>query len=97
MSKSGASHSRKSTHPSKISFMRTLLTSGGSFFEPRGCQPAVRIPLFDRGFPMAKLSRLAIGAPLARATRPYDPTCLNNPYGAGNPYAPQPIYVVPQR
>jgi len=46
---------------------------------------------------MAKLSRLAIGAPLARATRPYDPTCLNNPYGAGNPYAPQPIYVVPQR
>jgi len=51
---------------------------------------------------MAKLSRLAIaatliGAPLAHATCPYDPTCLNNPYGAGNLYAPQSIYVVPQR
>ena len=51
---------------------------------------------------MGKLSRLAIaatlvGAPLAHATFPYDPNCLNKPYGAGNPYAPQPIYVVPQR
>jgi len=44
---------------------------------------------------------LAIGGsffdPLAHATCSYDPNCLNNPYGAGKPYAPQPIYVVPQR
>jgi len=40
---------------------------------------------------MAKLSRLAIaatliGAPLAHTACPYDPNCLNNPYGAGSPY-----------
>ncbi len=45
---------------------------------------------------MAKLSRLAIaatliGAPLDHATCPCDSNYLNNPYGAGNPYAPQPI------
>ena len=46
--------------------------------------------------------RLAIiaalfAAPLAEATCPYDLNYLNNPYGTGSPYAPQPIYVVPQR
>jgi hypothetical protein len=46
--------------------------------------------------------RLAIiaalfAAPLAEATCPYGLNYLNNPYGTGSPYAPQPIYVVPQR
>ena len=35
--------------------------------------------------------------PLAQAACPYDPDCLNNPYGAGNPYSNNKIYVVPSR
>jgi len=50
--------------------MAVLFTISGSFFEPRGCQPAVRIPLFARGAPMAKLSRLAIAATLIGAPQP---------------------------
>ncbi|MEY4316054.1 MAG: hypothetical protein RI977_1431 [Bacteroidota bacterium] len=26
---------------------------------------------------------------------PYDQDCLNNPYGAGNPYSGNKIYVIP--
>jgi hypothetical protein len=36
-------------------------------------------------------------APLAHAACPYDADCLNNPYGAGNPYSNTKLYVVPSR
>ena len=40
---------------------------------------------------MKPISTLLVGvlfASSALAKCPYDPSCLNNPYGAGNPYAP---------
>jgi hypothetical protein len=33
--------------------------------------------------------------PYGRYGNPYSPDSLNNPYGAGNPYNPGLIYVVP--
>jgi len=33
--------------------------------------------------------------PYGRYGSRYSPTSINNPYGAGNPYSPSPIYVVP--
>ncbi len=33
----------------------------------------------------------------ACAVCPYDPDCIDNPYGAGSPYSNQKIYVVPSR
>lgn len=35
--------------------------------------------------------------PYGRYGSPYSPDSINNPYGAGNPYNPTPIYVVPSR
>lgn len=35
--------------------------------------------------------------PYGRYGSKYSPDSINNPYGAGNPYNPSPIYVVPQR
>jgi hypothetical protein len=35
--------------------------------------------------------------PYGRYGSPYSPESINNPYGAGNPYNPKPIYVVPSR
>jgi hypothetical protein len=35
--------------------------------------------------------------PYGRYGNPYSPDSINNPYGAGNPYPPRPIYVVPSR
>jgi hypothetical protein len=40
--------------------------------------------------PPAESKFLAVG-------NKYSPDSLNNPYGAGNPYNPSPVYVVPQR
>ena len=34
--------------------------------------------------------------PYGRYGSPYSPDSINNPYGAGNPFDPSPIYVVPQ-
>jgi hypothetical protein len=36
-----------------------------------------------------------LAAPAAMALCPYDPDCLDNPYGAGKPYNAEPVYVVP--
>jgi len=33
--------------------------------------------------------------PYGRYGSPYSPESINNPYGAGNPYNPSPLYVVP--
>ena len=33
------------------------------------------------------------GVPAAQAACPYDLNCLFNPYGAGNPYNKQPVWV----
>ena len=35
--------------------------------------------------------------PFGRYGSPYSPDSINNPYGAGNPYNPSPIWVVPRR
>jgi hypothetical protein len=35
--------------------------------------------------------------PYGRYGSPYSPDSLNNPYGAGNPYNPKPLWVVPSR
>lgn len=35
--------------------------------------------------------------PFGRYGSPYSPDSINNPYGAGNPFNPSPMYVVPSR
>ncbi len=39
----------------------------------------------------------SVSNPYGRFGSPYSPESLNNPYGAGNPYSPKKIYVVPSR
>jgi hypothetical protein len=41
------------------------------------------------GFALALFAALILAVPgMAYAACPYDPNCLNNPYGAGSPYKP---------
>ena len=39
----------------------------------------------------------SIANPYGRHGNPYSPDSINNPYGTGNPYNPNPIWVVPSR
>lgn len=39
----------------------------------------------------------SISNPYGRYGSPYSPDSIRNPYGAGNPYDPRPIWVVPSR
>jgi hypothetical protein len=57
--------------------------------------PTFRHPHIVRFVLAAAVLGSALTAPALAQTCPYDPRCLNNPYGAGNPYGP-PLRVVPQ-
>jgi len=39
----------------------------------------------------------SVSNPYGRFGNKYSPDSVNNPYGAGNPYSPKPVYVVPSR